>query len=92
MTIRPPPKGIGATVKGSSRRWGRNYGNRELFPLFGVSDYESLLVKLAEIGIWPHLDDLNKRAFVVWHKLPDDSSSRLSRSIATIWDRSTVVA
>jgi hypothetical protein len=72
MYIRPQPKGIPATGKGSSRRWGRNYDNRELFPTFGVSDYESLLVKLAEIGVRPHRDDLNKRAYVVWHRLPDD--------------------
>ena len=72
MNIRPPPKGIGATGKGSSRRWGRNYDNRELFPLFGVSDYESLLKKLSEIGVRPHRDDLSKRAYVVWHELPDD--------------------
>ena len=63
MDIRSPPKGIGATGKGSSRRWGRNYDNQALFPTFGVSDYESLLVKLAEIGVRPHRDDLNKRAF-----------------------------
>ena len=44
-------EGLGKERKGSSRRWGRNYDNRELFPLFGVSDYESLLVKLAEIGV-----------------------------------------
>ena len=41
MDIRPPPKALGRNGKGSSRRWGRNYDNRELFPLFGVSDYES---------------------------------------------------
>jgi len=34
--------------------------------------YESLLVKLAEIGVRPHRDDLNKRAYVVWHRLPDE--------------------
>ena len=32
--------------------WGR-YDNRELIPPFGVSEYESLLVKLAEIGVRP---------------------------------------
>jgi len=37
-----------------------------------VSDYESLLVKLAEIGVRPHRDDINKRAFIVCHQLPDD--------------------
>jgi len=34
-----PPKGIGATGKGSSRRWGRCSDNGELLPTFGVSDY-----------------------------------------------------
>ncbi len=72
MYIRSPPEGIGRSSKGSSRHWGRNYDNRELFPLFGVSDYESLLVKLAEIGVRPYCDDLNKRVYVDWHKLPDD--------------------
>jgi len=72
MDIRQPPKGIGATSKGSSRRWGRCYDNQALFPTFGVSDYESLLVKLTEIDVQPHRDDLNKRAFVVWHQLPDE--------------------
>ena len=72
MYIRPPPKGLGGNRKGSSRRWWRNYDNRELFPLFGISDYESLLIKLAEIGVRPHRDDLNKRVYVVWHQLPDD--------------------
>jgi hypothetical protein len=72
MTIRPPPKGLGRTGKGSSRRWGRNYDNQALFPTFGVSDYESLLVKLAAIGVRPFRDDINKRAYVVWHELPDD--------------------
>jgi hypothetical protein len=32
-----------------------------LFPTFGVSDYESLLVALAAIGVQPYRDDLNKR-------------------------------
>jgi len=32
----------------------------------------SLLAKFAEIGVRPHRDDLNKRAFVVWHELPDE--------------------
>jgi hypothetical protein len=72
MDIRPPPKGIGATGKGSSSRWGRCYDNQALFPTFGVSDYESLLGKLAEIGVRPHRDDLNKRAHIVWHELPDE--------------------
>ena len=40
---------------------GRSYDNKELFPLFRVSNYESLLVKLAEIGVRPYCDDLNKR-------------------------------
>ena len=48
------------------------YDNQALFPTFGVSDYESLLVKLTEIDVQPHRDDLNKRAFVVWHQLPDE--------------------
>ncbi len=34
----------------------------ELFPVLGVSDYESLLENLTEIGARPHCDDLNKRA------------------------------
>ena len=70
--IRPPPKGIGATGKGASCRRGRNCDNHELFPLFGVSDYDALLVKLAEIGVRQHRDDLNKRAHVVWHQQPDE--------------------
>jgi hypothetical protein len=49
--IRPPPKGLGRTGKGSSRRWGRCYDNRELFPLFECSDFETLLEKLTEILI-----------------------------------------
>jgi hypothetical protein len=52
--------------------WGRCYNNQALFPTFGVSDYESLLVKLAEIGVRSHRDDINMRAFVVWHQLPDE--------------------
>ena len=72
MEDRPPPKGLGRTAKGSSRRWGRCYDNQALFPTFGVSDYESLLTKLAEIGVRPHWDDINKRAFIVWHQLPDE--------------------
>ena len=71
MYHRPPPKGLGGNRKGSSRRWGRCYDNQALFPTFGVSDYETLIVKLAEIGARPHRDDLNKRAFVVWHELPN---------------------
>ena len=59
-------------MKSSSRRWGRNYDNRELFPLFGVSDYQSLLLKLAEIGVRPYCDDLNRRVYIVWHQLPDE--------------------
>ena len=51
---------------------GAELQGNELFPLFGVSDYESLLVKLAEIGVRPHRDDINKRAFIVCHQLPDD--------------------
>ena len=72
MDDRPTPKGLGGNRNGSSRRWGRNYDNDELFPLFGVTDFESLLVKLAEIGVRPHRDDINKRAFIVWHQLPDE--------------------
>ena len=72
MDIRTPPEGIGRTSKGSSRRWGRCYDNQALFPTFGVSDYASLLVKLTEIDVQPHRDNLNKRAFVVWHQLPDE--------------------
>jgi len=64
----------------------RCYVNRELFSVFGVSDYESLLVKLAEIGVRPHRDDLNKRACVVWHRLPNELVVPRSRSIATIGD------
>ena len=60
MDDRPPPKGLGRTAKGSSRRWGRCYDNQALFPTFGVSDYESLFVKLAEIGVRPHRDDLDR--------------------------------
>ncbi len=41
-------------------------------PTFGGSDHESLHVKLAEIGVRPYCDDLNKRAYVVWHELPDE--------------------
>ena len=37
-----------------------------------VPDYQTLLEKLAEIGVQPYCDDLDKRAFVVWHQLPDD--------------------
>ena len=29
-------------------------------------------MKLAEIGVHPHRDDINKRAFIVWHQLPDE--------------------
>ena len=72
MEIRPPPKGVGAAGEGSSRRWGRNYDNTELFPALECSDYETLLVKLAAIGVQPHRDDLDKRTFVVWHQLPDE--------------------
>ena len=60
MDIRSPPKGIEATGKGSSRHWGRCYDNRALFPVFDVSDYKSLLVKLAKIGVQPYRDDLNR--------------------------------
>jgi hypothetical protein len=70
--IRPAPKGLGRTAKGSSRRWGRVYDNQALFPTFECSDYQTLLHKLAAIGVWPHRDDINKRAFVVWHELPDE--------------------
>ena len=45
-------------------------GERNLLPLF--RHLHSLLAKLAEIGVRPHRDDLNKRAFVVWHELPDE--------------------
>ena len=73
MNIRPPPKkGIGATGKGSSRRCGRCYDDQALFPTFECSDYETLLEKLAAIGVRPHRDDLNKRAYVVWHPPADD--------------------
>ena len=60
---------------------GPSYDNQALFPPFGVSDYESLLVKLTEIDVQPHRDDLNKRAFVVWHQLPDELVLKASRSI-----------
>ncbi len=40
--------------------------------MFAGSDYETLLQKLAAIGVWPHRDDINKHAFVVWHDLPDE--------------------
>jgi hypothetical protein len=29
-------------------------------------------VKLADIRVRPYCDELNKRAFVVWHELPDE--------------------
>ncbi len=84
--IRSPPKEIGATGNGSSRRWGRNYDNRELLPQFGVSDYESLLVKLAEIGVRPYRDDLNKRAHVVRYQLPDELVVRAESFYRDDWD------
>jgi len=54
MNIRPPPKGIGATGKGSSRRWGRCYDNLALFRTFECSDYETLLETLTAIDVRPH--------------------------------------
>jgi len=50
----------------------RCYDNQALFPTFECSDYETLLEKLAAIGVRPHRDDLNKRAYVVWHPPSDD--------------------
>ena len=88
MNIRPPPKGIGATGKGSSRRWGRCYDNLALFRTFECSDYETLLEKLTAIDVRPHRDDLNKRAYVVWHQLPDDLIVRAESFYREDWDRS----
>ena len=43
------------------------YDNRELFPVFECDDFETLLERLAAIGVKPHCDYINKRALVVWH-------------------------
>ena len=40
--------------------------------MFECSDYATSLAKLAAIGVRPYRDDINKRAYVVWHELPDD--------------------
>jgi len=60
MNIRQPPKEIGTTGKGSSRRWGRRYDKQAPFPTFECADYETLLEKLAAIGMRPHRDDLKE--------------------------------
>jgi hypothetical protein len=44
-------------------RWAATSTTGVRFPLFGVSDDESLLVKLEEIGVRPHRDDINKARF-----------------------------
>lgn len=76
MDIRAPSKELGRTAKGSSRRWGRVYDNRGLFPLFGVSDYESLLARLARLA--EMADDRTEMISTndVWHQLPDELELR----------------
>ena len=85
MNIRQPPKEIGTTGKGSSRRWGRRYDKQAPFPTFECADYETLLEKLAAIGVRPHRDDLNKRAYVVWHRLPDELVMRAESFYRDNW-------
>ena len=52
-----------------------------------MSDYESLLEKLAEIDVRPFRDHLNKGAYVVWHQLPDDPVVKVVPFYHDDWDR-----
>ena len=88
MNIRPPPKGLGRTAKAQAGVGPRCYDNQALFPTFGVSDYESLLVKLAEIGVRPYQGRSSTSARMsCGTSCRTTSSSRRSRSSKRIGDR-----